>query len=441
MELLFESRPEIGGVEGKLVWTQTRPTISDDPVIIPDGVADGAGASIYGSVIRDGGRYRMWYQGWPREWDGGDVSVVAYAESDDGDTWPNPSLGIVDFDGEDNTACNLGMHCPSVFIEPSAPSSHRYRATGYTRPGRVGTADVEHAGYFASHSSDGLRWQLDTSAPQWEGGDVITSIFHPAQDRAIVALKRRARGNAIPRRAILNAELVDGTWSEAEQALIPDEFDDVCALTRGFASGDYYGMGMMAAGSGTVGFIWQFRHSLPRTRGTEAGVFGIVDCSLAYQATPSGRWVHAYGREDFIGYRDMSWGTGGMYTASCPVDFGKTQRLYFCAARHTHGWYLDSEWKRQPKRQRELITEGLARIGYAEWPTDRLAGFRSDPEGILELKLEAPQTPVELRLNYAAEKRGSMRVELPDVPGHAVDGADVLAGDELDAPYRWPWRE
>jgi hypothetical protein len=186
-----------------------------------------------------------------------------------------------------------------------------------------------------------------------------------------------------------------------------------------------------------VGFIWQFRHSLPRTKGSEAGVFGIVDCSLAYQATPGARWVHAYGREDFIGYRDMSWGTGGVYTASCPVDVPNAQRLYFCAARHTHGWYLDSEWNRQAKRKQQLTGEGLARIGYAEWPQDRLVGFRSDPEGVLELKLPAPREPAELRLNYGCEDAGRIRVELPDVAGRGLGEADTLLGDHFDAAATW----
>jgi hypothetical protein len=49
---------------------------------------------IYGSVIRDGGKYRMWYQaatGFAR---------VAYAESADGITWEKPNLGLVEIDGK-----------------------------------------------------------------------------------------------------------------------------------------------------------------------------------------------------------------------------------------------------------------------------------------------------------------------------------------------------
>ena len=65
------------------------------------------------------------------------------------------------------------------------------------------------------------------------------------------------RVNGLSRRSIWNSEFADGQWSSQDNAaLIPDDYDDVAAQARGFISGDYYGMGMMAAGSGTVGFIW-----------------------------------------------------------------------------------------------------------------------------------------------------------------------------------------
>ena len=88
-ELLFESRLNIaapGGasaMEGKLRFVQGKPKLHDGSVLVGDTDTDGAGASIYGTVLRDGGHYRMWYQAWPRDWDGQDVALVGYAESDD----------------------------------------------------------------------------------------------------------------------------------------------------------------------------------------------------------------------------------------------------------------------------------------------------------------------------------------------------------------------
>ena len=61
MELLFESRLEVKRVRGKLYFFQCSPKIHPEPVLVGDSFADGSGVSCYGSVLNDGGRYRMWY--------------------------------------------------------------------------------------------------------------------------------------------------------------------------------------------------------------------------------------------------------------------------------------------------------------------------------------------------------------------------------------------
>ena len=440
MELLFQSRLEIkGALEGKLYPFQVKPEISSEPVVKPDSFIDGTGVSIYGTVLNDGGRYRMWYQAWPEDWNGDDISLVGYAESDDGINWKKPNLGLVDYGGKDNNLCNLGLHSPSIFIDPHAPSTHRYRAAGFTQPGRIGGFEVVRDGYYTAHSADGLYWEQDSKEPTWgfDSGDVITSIYHPGQDRAIVALKRNYRVGAIPRRTIWGAELVGSEWSGINSLLIPDEFDDVAAVSRGYASGDYYGMGMMPAGKGTVGFIWQFRHSLPRTAGYDSGVFGPVDVSLAYQSGRGDRWLHSFGRKDFISHDDMSWGSGGIYTASCPVEAGDEQRLYFSSALHTHGWYLNTDWKVMENRKKELQESGMSRIGYASWPKDRLFGFRADPEGMIELDLGEIDIPVELILNCKTEGNGRLRVELPGRDAYTLDNSIPISGDHLRAAVSW----
>lgn len=438
MELLFESRLEIAKVEGKLYFIQTRPTWHPEPVLEPGSYCDGAGASIYGSVLHDGGRYRMWYQAWPRDWAGHDSCLVAYAESDDGLDWVKPRLHLVDYGGEPNNLCDLAFHSPSVFVDPYSSPSHRYRATGFSQPGREGAnPQVRQRGYYTAHSADGLHWELDRDSPQWDSGDVITSVYHPGQGRGIVSLKFTPRVGGFPRRSIWGAEFRDGEWSEAQAALLPDEFDDLCAISRGFASGDYYGMGMLPAGRGTVGFLWQFRHSLPRTRGHGHGVFGSVDVTLVYQCGRGGRWLHGRGRQDFIAHGELPWNAGGVYTASGPVVVGDEEWLYCTGTIHSHAWYLDSTWQIIEARQRELIREGMSRIGVVRWPKDRLFGFRADPEGVLELDLGQIGEPCELRLNYVSQRGGSIRVELPGLDGCALADAVPLTGDALAEPAAW----
>jgi len=81
MELLFESRTNLSGFSGHLNFVQYQPHIHPEPVLRCDTYADGAGVSIYGSVLHDGGRLRMWYHAIPQDWDyQRDMSSIAYAE-------------------------------------------------------------------------------------------------------------------------------------------------------------------------------------------------------------------------------------------------------------------------------------------------------------------------------------------------------------------------
>ena len=99
MELLFESRLEIKNVTGKLYFFKHRAEVYPEPVLAGSSLADGAGVSCFGSVLYDGGRYRMWYQAWPKDWEGQNSALVGYAESDDGLAWRKPTLAMVDYHG------------------------------------------------------------------------------------------------------------------------------------------------------------------------------------------------------------------------------------------------------------------------------------------------------------------------------------------------------
>jgi len=438
MELLFEARLEISEVIGKVYFFQARPTLYPQPVLVGDTACDGAGVTFTVTVLRDGGRFRMWYHGWPKDWNGLSIFGMGYAESDDGLTWRKPALGLIDEGDGPNNLTDLGLGAFSIFIDPDAPASHRYRATGHGvhGPKRV-HPKVTTIGYYTAHSADGLHWELDQGEPRWPGADVNTCVWHPQQNRAIIALKQCPRMNKFGRRAIWNAELKDGQWSEQHCALVPDEFDDVCAIREGFSTGDYYGMGMMPAGSGTVGFIWQFRHSLPRLLPWNSGVFGATDVTLAYQAGRHDRWLHLPGRKNFIAHEDVPWGAECVCTASGAVTVGDEQWLYFSGTPYTHGWYVTDEYKFDEKRIRQIVEKGVGRIGFATWPRDRLFGLRSDPQGVVPLKLGEITEPSELILNYKTQTDGHIRVEFVDVDGYSLDDAAELTGDDLSGVVAW----
>ena len=442
MELLFESRVSIRNVEGRLRPIQNRPKLTRDPVLVGDSMVDGTGTTLHGSVLRDHlGGFRMYYQAWPWDWNGNDSALVGLALSEDGRRWQKPTLELQAY-GDDDDALNnlvdLGFHSPSIWLDPEAPITHRYRATGFAGPHLVGANDgAQRSGYYAAHSDDGLHWTLDSREPLWPESAVITSMYHPTYRRGLAAMKRLVYVHGVRRRSLWMATCRDGRWSEGACALVPDEYDDVCAQTRGFVSGDYYGMGMMPAGTGTVGFLWNFRHSMPRSAGTEMGIYGVTDVSLVYQDGLESRWQHMPGRPDFISHRHMNWGSGGVYTASSPLETESEHWLFFSAMSRSHAWYLDRAYSVVEKRKAEIITAGLGRIGVARWPKWRLFGYRADPEGVLTINLGPVGRPSELFLNYETEDGGSIRVEIPALRGYVLETARPLTGKSLSEAVGW----
>jgi len=445
MELLFESRPEIAeDTTGKVQFIQRKPEIHPEPVLEPDSVVDGAGTTLYGTVLNDGGRLRMWYQAWPRTWKGWNVDYVGYAESDDGIEWTKPRLGLVDVEGTDTNLVNLRGHPPAFFIDPKAPVDHRYRGTVCTGPGHEGAlANLTRYGYYTAHSADGLRWEYDRDEPRWKNADVINCAYNPTRRQALISMKYMHRFQGFTRRSIWNAEFKDGEWTDQHMALIPDDYDNVRAMSHSYGSADYYGMGLMPAGNGMVGFLWQFRHcNVPRAVNGPA-FFGSVDVTLAYQNRPGDCWQHAPGRPDFINHAEIPWGGGCVYTASYPVEVGDEQRLYFSATKRSHAWYLNrDDVSSNQENLQTLIEEGNGRIGFVKWPKWRLFGFRSDPQGTVPLYIRL-SAPCEFMINYECEPNGSVRAELPAigavsaVEGRGLDDAIALTGDSLSSPLTW----
>ncbi len=148
----------------------------------PEGTPDAVRAQFYGSVVRVGSKWRMWYAAMAHAGVVGSRATgfhIAYAESDDGLKWRKPNLGLTEFNG--NTNNNLVGLTPKLdyeLMEPLASfvlyepderdASRRYKMlvygryydrsdTGHRRP---------HATVYPYFSADGLRWQLARHAPK-----------------------------------------------------------------------------------------------------------------------------------------------------------------------------------------------------------------------------------------------------------------------------------
>jgi len=128
------------------------------------GSPDALGVQFYGSILRENGRWRMWYVAFDDD-DSNRVASArwraAYAESDDGLTWTKPELGLVEHRGSRrNNLVDLGgqpwgvVNLKVIRDDTDPDPARRYKMTTHV--------------YFRHHtrlgtlmpfvSADGLRW-------------------------------------------------------------------------------------------------------------------------------------------------------------------------------------------------------------------------------------------------------------------------------------------
>lgn len=156
----------------------------------PAGAPDQGHAILYGTVIKDGSKFRMWYLGMfetviakgqaPGMW-----RPMCYAESDDGVHWTKPELGLVEFNGNRKNNICLIEGQPfsltrindflSVLHEPDDPDpSRRFKAVYIAHvpyddiPGgmsNIGVKEKRICSTIAATSADGLKWKIVGDRP------------------------------------------------------------------------------------------------------------------------------------------------------------------------------------------------------------------------------------------------------------------------------------
>ena len=144
------------------------------------GAPDEGGVQFYGSIVRDQGKFRLWYVAMAPELASDPRRVTgwrqAYAESHDGIHWEKPKLGLVEYNGSrDNNLvliepAPLGAINLKVICDPDDPDpSRRYKMTNNTWP-QEDNERGRGAGTLAPlFSEDGLRWRLAVDAIPVDG--------------------------------------------------------------------------------------------------------------------------------------------------------------------------------------------------------------------------------------------------------------------------------
>jgi hypothetical protein len=129
------------------------------------GTPDAQGVQFYGSIIREGGKFRMWYVAFDDDTENNVASSrwrPAYAESSDGVHWTKPNLGLVEYHGsKDNNLIPidpaLGFVNLKVISDPDdSDPQRRYKMSAH-----VYFRSKRRLGTLAPYASaDGIHWKL-----------------------------------------------------------------------------------------------------------------------------------------------------------------------------------------------------------------------------------------------------------------------------------------
>lgn len=427
----------------------------------PSGSPDSWAVQFYGSVIRDNGKFRMWYVSAGD--DRLDKSVprsspwrVAYAESSDGINWTKPNLGLVEYNGNKNNnlvsidATPLGILNVKVLHEPEAPPAERYKMSAH-----VWFAKGEKGSRFGTLalfiSPDGLTWKSVNGVKPIEAELVREDLVLPwAHYEPAGGLYKW-----------------DGLYYTSGQNAYASALPYHGRVVRSFVSGDFRNWDPASA----VGFVRTAQHNLlgpGRSRDGEQthegvsvwnrknvllGVYGIwhgamewrgVGIDLGFVVSNDGVNFREPAHDwKFIKFgKDGEWDQGGLLQGQGFENIGDKSYVYY-------GTWDPRGWEGSPPRGGvgivtvprdrfgDLVIE-KASIGMGEYQVPELVG--SFLTANVSLKSNAPQS-----FYINAEGLGqdaSLKVELltsdlKPIPGFSGADAAIVRESGFQTPISW----
>ena len=189
-----------------------------DPVLRGDRPWEECAPLIYGTVLKRGDLFQMWYMAWTRN----SPPKICYAESSDGVNWDKPSLGLHEFDGStDNNICLAGRRgrwfdCIGVIADPE-DEEWPLKAIASERPW----------GLIAARSKDGRVWDQTPGPvlPHW--GDRTNVMPHKDRGMYVIHGRPPRMMDIHGQRIVVRTESKDLIhWSKPRLILKPDVEDD-----------------------------------------------------------------------------------------------------------------------------------------------------------------------------------------------------------------------
>ena len=209
-----------------------RPVLSEAPVIFPQTPTDGVLMGGYCTLLKDGGKFRLWYESYlPHETADEEVRIC-YAESDDSITWKKPNLGIFEYRGsKDNNLVYRRGHGATIFIDPVAKASERYKMVHLDKvPLQMVNGRQINAFLFGAVSPDGIFWKRLPEPVMRHTSDTQTvAAYDSSLGKYVLYLRGwdpESRAGYGGRRIVVRAESSEfGKFSEPVPVLTPGPQD------------------------------------------------------------------------------------------------------------------------------------------------------------------------------------------------------------------------
>jgi hypothetical protein len=434
-----------------LCYYLSKPKVRPEPVISPSRdnphATDTLATHFYGTVLQDGGKFRMWYYGasWlPKEQNKGNSykikeGPICYAESSDGITWTKPNLNQVEYNGgSDNNAIALpDTLTEGAFVikdERDPDASRRYKMVYENLPGHKRCMSVRTA-----TSADGIHWSAGPDAPISEGLEPCSfyqynGLFYINAQFAPFGVSEG--GHKAGRQGFIwvSADFTNWIQEAGESFLLPEP---VNPNDRGLdRPGEqvHLGVASMAMGNVLVGLYAQW-HARPYAadwfgRATTCADWGLVvsNDGQHFRETVKGHVFMDRHESSTVVSPDVRH-EKVLCQGNGIINVGDETRIY-------HGRWVNSE----------KLENYYADIGLATLPRDRWGALGLYPRATEGSVWTAPMTLNKAGCNVSLNADGvqDLTVEIADerfklLTEYSGANAGVIAAkDGLDCAVKWP---
>jgi hypothetical protein len=434
----------------------------------PKGSPDYGHAILYGTVLHDGRKFRMWYLGMiQKQLERGQAPgwwrPMCFAESPDGIAWTKPELGLVELGGnKKNNICLIEGEVPSMTLvndflsvlhDPADPDPARRFKVAYIahmpyddiRGGmsKVGIKEGRVGALITATSADGLRWRIVGDRPANAGGErfEVSSLyrfgkFYYASGQLASPWCWLNDGRPAGRVMLTYRSPDFRSWSRAKalSMVLPQQQTEpqpsVNEMLQGFGKQLHMGVGVWNRGNVLIGLhgLWQGN---PRQRPAKANLHDGLKIDLGLALSNDGvRFREPIPNFTFLKHgREGEWDSVALLQGHAFANVGDK----------TYIWY--SHWDCEDKfRSQEIGLATLRRDGF---------GYLSrhdpgTPGHCVSSLVEASPQGRKLFLNVSGVSDAApINVELLDdqdqpIPGYSAKAAARITKDGTRQPLLWP---